>query len=251
MTETIHPIYVIFGATGGIGTALCRRLARNGARLFIAGRSHDRLVSLAKEVDAQTLVFDATDGAQVSACVDQAMQYYGRIDGLVNCVGSLLLKPAHLTTDEEWDYAVATNLGTAFAAVRAGAAAMMQTGGDLVLVSSAAAQVGLVNHDAIAAVKAGVIGLTRSAAATYAGRNIRVNCVAPGLVRTALTEAICANDLMLKSSVAMHPLGRIGEPGDVAGAIAWLLDAEQGWITGQVLGIDGGLASVRPRSKVN
>ena len=74
MTETIHPIYVILGATGGIGTALCRRLARNGARLFIAGRSQDRLVSLAKEVDAQTLVFDATDGAQVSACVDQAMQ---------------------------------------------------------------------------------------------------------------------------------------------------------------------------------
>ena len=249
MAETPSLTYVILGATGGIGAALCRRLAADGAQLFIAGRNPERLTLLAEEVGAQAFPLDATDGAQVSACIETAKKHFGRLDGVVNCVGSLLLKAAHTTTDAEWAHTIATNLGSAFAAVRAGAKAMMKTGGDIVLVSSAAAQVGLVNHEAIAAAKAGVIGLTRSAAATYAGRNIRVNCVAPGMVRTPMTESIWSNELMLKGSVAMHPLGRIGEPEEIAGAIAWLLGAEQGWITGQVLGVDGGLGFVRSRTK--
>jgi len=86
-----------------------------------------------------------------------------------------------------------------------------------------------------------------SAAASYAARGIRVNCVAPGLVRTPLTARLTNNESSLKSSLAMHALGRLGEPGDVVRAIAWLLSPEQSWVTGQVLGIDGGLASVRPR----
>lgn len=102
-------------------------------------------------------------------------------------------------------------------------------------------------HEAIAAAKAGIIGLTLSAAATYAERGIRVNCVAPGLVQTALTARLTANEASKKASVAMHPLGRLGEPAEVAGAIAWLLDSKQNWITGQVIGIDGGLATLRAR----
>ena len=98
-----------------------------------------------------------------------------------------------------------------------------------------------------AAAKAGVIGLTLSAAATYAPRGIRVNCVAPGLVRTPMTARITANEASLKASTAMHALGRIGDPADVAGAIEWLLGPDSGWVTGQVLGVDGGLASVRAR----
>ena len=124
---------------------------------------------------------------------------------------------------------------------------MTATGGSVVLVSSAAARVGLVNHEAIAAAKAGVIGLTLSAAATYAPRGIRVNCVAPGLVRTPMTARLTANEASLKASTAMHALGRVGDPADVAGAIDWLLGPDSGWVTGQVLGIDGGLATVRPR----
>ena len=124
---------------------------------------------------------------------------------------------------------------------------MLNVGGSIVLVSSAAARIGLANHEAIAAAKAGVIGLTLSAAATYGPRRIRVNCVAPGLVRTPMTSRLTANEVSLKASTAMHPLGRIGEPGDVASAIEWLLNPEQSWVTGQVLGIDGGLGSVRAR----
>ncbi|MGE5293794.1 MAG: SDR family oxidoreductase [Solirubrobacterales bacterium] len=144
---------------------------------------------------------------------------------------------------------VCANLTAAFATVHAGAKTMMNTGGSIVLVSSVAARVGLPNHEAIAAAKAGIIGLTLAAAASYAERGIRVNCVAPGMVRTPLTARLTANEASLKTSAAMHPLGRIGEPSDVAAAIAWLLDPQQSWVTGQVFGIDGGLATVRTRGK--
>lgn len=112
--------------------------------------------------------------------------------------------------------------------------------------STMAARLGLVNHEAIAAAKAGVIGLTLSAAATYASKGIRVNAVAPGLVRTPLTARITSNEATLNASTAMHALGRVGEPEDVASAIAWLLDPAQAWVTGQVI-VGGGLAMLRSR----
>ncbi len=119
------------------------------------------------------------------------------------------------------------------------------------LVSSAAARVGLANHEAIAAAKAGIEGLVRSAAATYGPAGLRVNAVAPGLTRTPLTERITSNDAAAEASRAMHVLGRLGEPQDVASAIAWLLDPDQSWVTGQVIGVDGGLGAVRaqPRAR--
>ncbi len=177
----------------------------------------------------------------------KAVQLHGRVDGVANCVGSLLLKSAHSTTEAEWSSTIATNLTTEFAVVRAAAEAMLNAGGSIVLVSSAAARLGLANHEAIAAAKAGVVGLTLSAAATYGRRGIRVNCVAPGLVRTPMTAPLTANEASLKASMAMHALGKIGEPQDVAAAIEWLLSSGQRWVTGQVLGIDGGLGSVRSR----
>jgi NAD(P)-dependent dehydrogenase (short-subunit alcohol dehydrogenase family) len=241
------PSYLVFGATGGIGENLCRRLASRGARLIVAGRNGEKLQKLGDELHAAAFPLDATRFEEVDACVAKVLQLHGRLDGVANCVGSLLLKAAHSTTEAEWSSTVATNLTTAFAVVRASAKSMMSGGGSIVLVSSAAARIGLPNHEAIAAAKAGVIGLTLSAAATYGPRGIRVNCVAPGLVRTPMTARLTANEASLKASTAMHAVGRIGEPQDVAAAIEWLLSPEQSWVTGQVLGIDGGLGSVRSR----
>jgi len=244
---TSPPTYVLIGGTGGVGAALARRLAAQGARLVLAARGNDRLQQLAAELRAIACPLDATRFEEVDACVQQAVATYGRVDGLANCVGSLLLKPAHNTSEAEWHDTLAANLTTAFAAIRAGAKAMLKTGGSIVLVSSAAASVGLANHEAIAAAKAGVIGLTLSAAATYAPRGIRVNCVAPGLVETPLTARLTGNEASLKASAAMHPLGRIGNPAEIASAIEWLLSPEQSWVTGQTLGVDGGLANLRVR----
>ena len=158
-----------------------------------------------------------------------------------------MLKPAHLTTRAEWDAVIAQNLTTAFSTVRA-AAPLMPNGGSIVLVSTAAARVGLASHEAIAAAKAGVEGLVRSAAATYAAKGLRVNGVAPGLVETPLSERITRNEASRKASEAMHALGRLGTPEDVASAIVWLLDPAQSWVTGQIIGVDGGLGAVRAKA---
>ncbi|HYN01301.1 MAG TPA: SDR family oxidoreductase [Vicinamibacteria bacterium] len=237
---------LILGAAGGIGGALARRLAAQGVTLVLAGRDAGRLEAVAAETGGTVFVLDATKPAEVEAAAAKAVEVHGRLDGLANCVGSILLKPAHLTSEEEWDTVVSTNLKSAYASVRA-AARTMTAGGSVVLVSSAAARLGLANHEAIAAAKAGVIGLTLSAAATYAPKGIRVNAVAPGLVRTPMTARITGNEAALKASTAMHALGRVGEPEDVASAIAWLLDPAQSWVTGQVIGVDGGLATLRSR----
>jgi len=242
-----RPAVLILGATGGIGSALARRLHADGVALALASRSADTLAHLAEEVDGLVLPLDARQPIQVEQAAVAVKERLGRLDGIVNAVGSLLLKPAHLTTPEEWDEVIATNLRSAFAAV-ATAGRQLVEGGSVVLLSSAAARVGLANHEAVAAAKAGIIGLAQSAAATYCRRGIRFNVVAPGLVRTPMTSFLTASEPLLAASAAQHPLGRIGEPAEVAAAIAWLLSPESGWVTGQVLGVDGGLATVRGRA---
>lgn len=241
------PVHLILGATGAIGSALARRLAAAGARLVLAGRHPERLADLAAATGGTAVVADATRAADVDACAERAVAAYGRLDGAANCVGSVLLKPAHLTRDDEFAAVLATNLHSSFFLVRAAARAMA-AGGSVVLVSTAAAAIGLPNHEAIAAAKAGIEGLARSAAATYAPRNIRVNVVAPGLVRSPLTARITGNEAALRASLSLHALGRVGEPDDVASALAWFLDPANAWVTGQVLGVDGGLGTLKARS---
>lgn len=238
---------LIIGATGAVGSQLARRLRQEGHHVVLAARNEETLRELAKELEADYVVCDATDPSSVRDAVVFADSLAAGLTGAVNCVGNVILKPADRTSDEEWQSTIALNLSSAFYLVREATKVMRASGGSIVLCSSAAARTGLVNHDAIAAVKAGVIGLMQSAAASSANRGIRINCVAPGLVDSAMTQSIVANDVSLKASVAMHPLGRIGTGQDVASAIAFLLDPSNSWVTGQVLGVDGGLGTLRSR----
>ncbi|QDS96887.1 SDR family NAD(P)-dependent oxidoreductase [Adhaeretor mobilis] len=237
--------FIVLGASGGIGAQVASQLSAAGHELMLASRKSDRLDDLARELKASKRELDAVKCDEVQACFEAASQKFGRIDGAVNCVGSLLLKPAHLTRESEWHETINTNLTSAFATVRAAAKTMTSMGGSVVLLSSAAAKVGLANHEAIAAAKAGVVGLARSAAASYAGRSLRFNVVAPGLVKTELTKKIWENERAAASSTAMHPLGRLGKPEEVASLIAWLLDPANSWVTGEVFSIDGGLGNIQ------
>ncbi len=250
MSTEKTPVMVIVGGAGGIGSAVARRVAARGCRVVITGRNAERLEEVAAEINAQTIPFDARDSAAVDALIQSVLTSHGRVDGVVNCAGSILLKPAHQISDQEFADTIATNLTTAFNLVRAATRLMMKQagGGSIVLCSSVAARRGLVNHEAIAAAKAGVEGLALAAAASYARFGVRVNCVAPGLTRTEMTRSLTQNETVAKMSAALHPLGRIGEPAEVASAICWLLDAEQSWVTGQVISVDGGLGRVQARS---
>jgi 3-oxoacyl-[acyl-carrier protein] reductase len=244
--------YVIIGAAGGTGAALVARLAARGAAIALVGRTAAPLETLAAATAADpaftgkvaTFVADARDLTQTEAAVTAAAEALGPITGVVNLAGSILLKPAHITSAEDFAEVIAQNLTTAFNVLRAGVKAM-PSGGSIVLMGSAAARTGLPNHEAIAAAKGGVISMGLSAAATYAPRGLRVNVVAPGLVRTPMAARITGNPAAEKASLAMHPLGRLGEPDDVARVVEWLLTDDSPWVTGQVIGVDGGLATIK------
>jgi NAD(P)-dependent dehydrogenase (short-subunit alcohol dehydrogenase family) len=234
---------LVIGAAGGIGQAVLAMLHKEGWSLLLAGRTALPLENLATTYGAEIATLDARD----FDAVDAAFQAHPGITAAVNLAGSILLKPAHMTSAAEFDETIAQNLRTAFALTRAAGRHMKATGGSVVLMSSCAAAIGLSNHEAIAAAKAGVEGLVRAAAATYAAAGIRFNAVAPGLVATPLAKRITENESALKASIAMHPLGRIGTPEDIAAAIVFLLGSQSSWVTGQVLGVDGGLGSLKTR----
>ena len=155
MSKENSPVMIIVGGAGGIGSAVARKLAARGCKLIIAGRNAARLESVAAETGAQAFPLDARDSTAVDALMQSVQTRHERVDGVVNCTGSILLKPAHLISDQDFADTIATNLTTAFNLVRAATRLMMKQagGGSIVLCSSVAARRGLVNHEAIAAAK--------------------------------------------------------------------------------------------------
>jgi len=241
----MEKVYAIFGATGGIGSVVTKQLSKTGSTVYLLGRNEEKLERFAKEVSQPYIAVDATDENLVAQALKKIVDKEGHLDGVVCLVGSFFLKPLHLTTQKEFEEVMKVNTTSSFCILKQ--ALMHMEKGSVVLSSSTAGLIGLTSHEAIAAAKAAVIGLVRSAAASYASKGIRINAVAPGLTRTPLTEAITSNERSLKASTAFHPLGRIGEPEDVAAAIIWLLSDESAFITADVIAVDGGLSSIKLR----
>jgi NAD(P)-dependent dehydrogenase (short-subunit alcohol dehydrogenase family) len=240
-----QPSYLILGSTGVIGRALCARLARRGCSLVLGGRDPEKLNELASATGGRACPGDARDAATVERAIAQAVERYGRFDGavnLVNLIGSSRFEAAHSPKSGFWSERVAENLRPAFHLVHCAAKALREGGGSIVLVSLPAAASGTLDHEAIAVAAASVKWFTRSATADFAAQNVRVNCVAPGLVRTPLANRLTDLPTRLAAWDALRHLGCTSDPEDVAAAIAWLLDPANSRVSGQVVSVDGGLA---------
>jgi NAD(P)-dependent dehydrogenase (short-subunit alcohol dehydrogenase family) len=238
---------LVTGGTGGIGAALARILVDRGDRVVLFARDEERLRAVASglgEGSALAVSGDAGVAGDLERAAEAAVEQFGGLDGLAHCIGSLILKPLHLLSEQEFDEAVHVNLRTAFLAAKAAIRPMRSHGGgSVVLFSTVAVQQGLNNHEGISLAKGGVEGLVRSAAITYARSNIRFNAVAPGMTETGMTSPLLQNETSRKFSASMHPLGRIGRPAEPAAVAAFLLGPQADWITGQVWGVDGGLGA--------
>lgn len=233
---------LIFGATGGIGSTLARRLASAGHRLHLSARDRSRLEPLATELDAEHTPGDVTESADLDRVVAKAATD-GAMAGLVFAVGSIDLGPLKRLTSAQFAQAFALNVTAAALAVQAALPALTKGEGAVVLYSSVAAGSGFRNHAVTGTVKAAVEGLTRALAADLAPK-VRVNAIAPTLTRTPLSAQFTGNKLMAEGIARQHPLGRLGEPDDLAGVAAMLLGPDCRFVTGQVIHVDGGRSTI-------
>lgn len=237
---------VICGATSGVGSALARRLGRSRERLHLVGRDAAKLSALADEVGAMTAVADVTEPGALSEAVRQAGE---KICGLAYCVGSINLKPLAKLDENDFLSDFRINALGAALAVQAALPALRASSDrppSIVLFSTVAVSQGFAGHASTAMAKGAVEGLTLSLAAELAPK-IRVNCIAPSLLNTALSRPILASETLASAITQLHPLQRLGTAEDVAAMAGFLLSGEAGWITGQVIGIDGGRATLRTK----
>lgn len=242
-------VVLIYGGGGGIGSATARALAARGYRPHLAGRDPARLAEAAGPLGAGVTLADVTDPAAIARATAEAVEAGGgALAGLVYAVGTINLKPlARLTSaDFEADFRV-NALGAALA-VQAAAPALKKAEGapGIVLFSTVATAQGFTAHASVSMAKGAVEGLTLALAAELAPK-LRVNCIAPSLTRTPLARALTGNEAMASAIAGMHALQRLGEPEDVAPLAALLVSSDAGWITGQIIGVDGGRATLRTK----
>lgn len=236
---------LVTGASGGIGGAIARALHQQGATVTLAGRNAQALEALAAELGdrAFTARADLSGPDAPNALVETAQGHMERIDILVNNAGlardGLLVR----ARDEDWDEVLNVNLGAAFRLSRAVLRGMMKARwGRIISVTSIVGATGNPGQTNYAASKAGLVGMSKALAAEVASRGITVNCIAPGFITTAMTDAL--GEEQQQKLISAIPSGRLGTPADVAGCAVFLAGEEAAYITGQTLHVNGGMAMI-------
>lgn len=238
---------LVTGATGGIGESIARTLHKAGATVAISGRQVDKLDKLAAELGDRVHVTpcDLGNRAEVGKLIDTAAGKLGRVDILVNNAGLTKDNLFMVMKDDQWDDVIAVNLTSTFMLMRAAARAMMRskTGyGRIINVSSVSGIIGNPGQGNYAASKAGMIGMTKSLAREVASRGITANCIAPGFIKTAMTDAL--NEKQTEEISKMIPAQRFGSPDDIAMGALYLASDAAAYVTGQTLHINGGMLMV-------
>jgi len=238
---------LVTGASGGIGSSIARCLAKQGARLAISGSNSDKLRAFREELNGEfghdhiEITCDLSNSTQVEELVPAAIDTFGQLDILVNNAGITRDNLAMRMKDDEWDAVIRVNLEAAFRLMRAAAKPMMKARfGRIVTITSVVGATGNPGQVNYAAAKAGLVGMTKSFAQEVASRGITANCLAPGFIRTAMTDAL--GDAQKDAINGRIPIGRMGEGGDIGSAVVYLASKEAGYVTGQTLHVNGGMA---------
>lgn len=238
---------LVTGATGGIGEAIARTLHKAGATVAISGRQVEKLEKLAGDLGERVHVTpcDLSDRASVGKLIDNASAKLGNVDILVNNAGLTKDNLFMVMKDDQWDEVIAVNLTSTFMLMRAAARAMMRakTGyGRIINISSVSGVIGNPGQGNYAASKAGMIGMTKSVAREVASRGITANCIAPGFIKTPMTDVL--NEKQTEEISKMIPAQRFGNPDDIAAGALYLASDAAGYVTGQTLHINGGMLMV-------
>ena len=236
---------LVTGATGGLGGAIARTLHAQGASVAISGTRAEALEALAAELGERVVIApcNLSDKDSVEALVPTAEEKLGGLDILVNNAGITRDNLFMRLKDEDWDSVLAVNLTAAFRLSRAAVKSMMRRRyGRIVAIGSVVGTTGNPGQGNYAAAKAGLIGMSKALAAEVASRNITVNVVAPGFIESPMTQAL--NDKQREGILSGVPMGRLGEGADVAAAVAFLASTEAGYVTGQTLHVNGGMAMI-------
>jgi 3-oxoacyl-[acyl-carrier protein] reductase len=236
---------LVTGASGGLGTAIAKGLAAQGARLAISGSNAEKLEAFRAELggDHVALVCNLSDGAEVDGLAPRAVEALGKLDILVNNAGVTRDNLAMRMKDEEWDQVIRVNLEAAFRLMRAAAKPMMKARyGRMISITSVVGQTGNPGQANYAASKAGLVGMSKALAQELASRNITVNCVAPGFMRSAMTDVL--PEAQKTALLTKIPAGDLGTGEDIGAAVVYLASKEAGYVTGQTLHVNGGMAMV-------
>ena len=231
--------YLIVGATGSIGSNLATQLYDSNKEAHLVGRNENETKNISEKLGC---TFTITDVLQ-DGFVDKVKSDISDVKGIAYCVGSIDLKPLRMVHEQDFNKCMKLNLYSAVEAIKGFQESLKKNKGSIVLFSSVAAQRGFPNHSIIASTKAAVEGFAISLAAEFAP-NIRVNCIAPSLTNSKISQPLLKNNIMAEGIAKSHPMKRIGEGGDAAAMAKFLLTEESSWITGQVFGVDGGRSSI-------